>query len=170
MICSFIPWAGDHSIFPFHPLALEMAGFPVPIVNTTLLFLFFAFLASLVNLYLKRTKKLTKDNAQCVAPLWFFSPLVFALRHHSCRFAEAVLACCAPSLRHMNQTATSARAGFFFSKVSLLPLFLFIPPLPLSPPPQIVLRVHHGCHLLLLVDVAVHVATPVAPAHSSHSS
>lgn len=43
-----------------------MAGFPIQIVNATFLFIFFAFLASLVNLWLKRTKKLSKDNAQCV--------------------------------------------------------------------------------------------------------
>ena len=41
-------------------------GFPIEIVNATFLFIFFAFLASLVNLWLKRTKKLSKDNAQCV--------------------------------------------------------------------------------------------------------
>ena len=43
-----------------------MAGFPIEIVNTTFLFLFFAFLASLVNLYLKRAKALSRDNVQCV--------------------------------------------------------------------------------------------------------
>lgn len=48
-------------------------GFPIEIVNATFLFIFFAFLASLVNLWLKRTKKLSRDNAQCVAgdpPFW----------------------------------------------------------------------------------------------------
>ncbi len=41
-------------------------AFPIQIFNATILFIFFAFLASLVNLFLKRTKKLSKDNAQCV--------------------------------------------------------------------------------------------------------
>jgi hypothetical protein len=50
-------------------------GFPIEIVNATFLFIFFAFLASLVNLWLKRTKKLSKDNAQCVSGP---SPLVQA--------------------------------------------------------------------------------------------
>jgi hypothetical protein len=41
-----------------------MAGTPPEVVGTTFLFIFFAFLASLVALYLMRTKKLSRDDVR----------------------------------------------------------------------------------------------------------
>lgn len=43
-----------------------MAPLPGQVYGGTITFIVLAFVASLVNLYLKRTKKLNKDNAQCV--------------------------------------------------------------------------------------------------------
>lgn len=39
-------------------------AFPTPVITTLIIFLVFAFLASLVALWMKRTKKLSHDNAQ----------------------------------------------------------------------------------------------------------
>ena len=43
-----------------------MAPLPPQVYGGTFVFLLLAFVASLFNLYLKRTKKLNKDEAQCV--------------------------------------------------------------------------------------------------------
>jgi hypothetical protein len=44
-----------------------MAPLPPQVFGGTFVFMLLAFVASLFNLYLKRTKKLNRDEAQCVS-------------------------------------------------------------------------------------------------------